>query len=94
MGDSLIEKIIILTSPVGLIVLLIGFILDLWERYIWCNKRWYFNHIEYIKTKRMFNKGLEPEQLAYFKRWVKSFPDDPNIEKYKKLISEYKPESK
>jgi len=86
MGDTLIEKIIILTSPVGLALLFYGFLIHLWEKHIWCNKRWYFNYYDYYMTKKQFKKGIDEDQRKYFKRWINCNPDHPYIEKFKALL--------
>ena len=86
MGDSFYDKLIIVTSPVGLFFLFIGLCLLVWEKYIWCNKRWYVEYYHYLVTKRIYKKGIDDDQLKYFKRWINNNPDNIYIEKYKKLL--------
>ena len=86
MGDHWIDKIVILTSPIGLIILLCGLLLLLWEKVIWCNKRWYFEYYHYLVTKRIYMKGIDEDQRKYFQRWVNNNPDNILIEKYKALL--------
>lgn len=94
MGDTWIEKLIILTSPIGLALLIIGFVIDLWEKHIWCKKRWYYQYWDYLQTKKVFKKGIDEDQLKYFKRWINSYPDHRYIEKFKNLAKDYKPINK
>lgn len=86
MGDSWIDKIIILTSPVGLMFLLFGLIIDLWQKHIWCSKRYYYEYYHYLVTKRIYKKGIDFDQRRYFMRWINNNPDNLCIEKYKKLL--------
>lgn len=91
MGDTLIERIIILTSPVGLALLFFGWVIHVWENHIWCTKRWYFNYYDYYLTKRRLSKGVTNEELKYFKRWINSNPKHPMIERFKSLVNNYQP---
>ena len=89
MGDSLIEKLIILTSPIGLTMLLIGFSIDFYERHVWCRKRWYYNAYDYYMTKRQFDRGVTDKQLKYYKRWLNNNQDHPWIDRLTKLYEKY-----
>lgn len=76
------EKIAIYTNPIWYIIVLILVIVygltELWDKVIWCNKRWYFNKIEYYLVKREFEKGVTEQQVNNLKFWLDRKKKDPN----------------
>jgi hypothetical protein len=84
------EKIGLWLSPAWWIIYIISVILYLiyllWTKVIWCNKRWYYNRLDYWCIKKQFNKGLTEEQIKAYKFLVETRKDHPNREKVKLLI--------
>lgn len=83
MGDTLLDKIIILTSPVGLVLLFLGACIMLWEDHIWCNKRWYYKYYDYKMTIRAIKKGLTEQQKKGLTLWINRNPNHPYVEQIK-----------
>lgn len=92
------EKIAIYTNPIWYIIVLILVIAfgltELWRKVIWCNKRWYFNEIDYYLLKRELKKGVTDKEIKNFKSWIERHKSYPNYLKVNKLIQNYESKSK
>ena len=87
------EKIAIYTNPIWYIIVLILVIVfgltELWNKVIWCNKRWYFNKFDLWMVEREFKKGLTEQQLKNIRFWAEREKKNPNYSKIKLLIEKY-----
>lgn len=88
MGHTLIERIIILTSPVGLLLLFIGACIHVWSNHVWCSKRWYFLYYDYKVTVRAINKGLSVQQKKNLMLYLNRNPKHLYSERLKKKLEE------